>query len=232
MEKKRVTINRIARELPLEKQKIFFLILLERAFCSYKRYSEGKRWDYTEDLNTIIENCWDYVINGTEYDFIMNSKEIYIDQDITDKWEDELEEHSPNTIVMDDEGYDDIDPPPGNIEVLSEVVKHIYTVFDFLIKEEEFGGAPFSRNLDILTELLLYRCEEGMEDCDVNSSSFDDYFDDFFEQHELTILEFEREKRDIEYLKKEDDLQKIYQKYHYEMNEELFGDYWFDNEYL
>ena len=228
MEKKEVTIGKIARELPLEKQKIFFLILLERAFCSYKRHSEGKRWDYTEDLNTIIENCWDYLINGTEYDFIMNSKEIYIDQDITDKWEDELEEHSPNTIVMDDEGYDDIDPPPGNIEVLSEVVKHIYTVTEFLTEEEEIIEPSFSRNLDILTELLLYRCEEGMEDCDANSDSFDD----FFEQHELTILEFEREKRDIEYLKKEDDLQKIYQKYHYEMNEELFGDYWFDNEYL
>ncbi len=232
MEKKEVTINRIARELPLEKQKIFFLILLERAFCSYKRHSKGKRWDYTEDLNTIIENCWDYVINGTEYDFIMDSKEIYIDQDITDKWEDELEEHSPNTIVMNDEGYDDIDPPPGNIEALSEVVKHIYTVFDFLIKEEEFGGAPFSRNFDILGELLLYRYEEGMEDYDVSSGSFNKFFDDYFEKHELTILEFEREKRDIEYLKKEDDLQKIYQKYHYEMNEELFGDYWFDNEYL
>ena len=227
MEKKEVTINRIARELPLEKQKIFFLILLERAFCSYKRHSEGKRWDYTEDLNTIIENCWDYLINGTEYDFIMDSKEIYVDQDITDKWEDELEEHSPNTIVMNDEGYDDIDPPPGNIEALSEVVKHIYTVFDFLIKEEEFGGAPFSRNFDILGELIGYRCEEGMEDygSDVN-------FSDYVDQHELAILEFEREKRDIEYLKKEDDLQKIYQKYHYEMNEELFGDYWFDNEYL
>ena len=232
MEKKEVTIDRIARELPLKKQKIFFLILLERAFCSYKRYSEGKRWDYTEDLNTIIENCWDYLINGTEYDFIMNSKEIYIDQDITDKWEDELEEHSPNTIVMDDEGYDDIDPPPGNIEALSEVVKHIYTVSDLLIEGEEITGSYFSDNFKILTELIGYRCEEGMEDCDANSDSFDDSFDDFFEQHELTILEFEREKRDIEYLKKEDDLQKIYQKYHYEMNEELFGDYWFDNEYL
>ena len=227
MEKKEVTIGKIAQELPLEKQRIFFLILLERAFCSYKRHSEGKRWDYTEDLNTIIENCWDYVINGTEYDFIMNSKEIYIDQDITDNWEDELEEHSPNTIVMNDEGYDDIDPPPGNIEALSEVVKHIYTVFDFLIKEEEFGGAPFSRNFAILTELIGCLDEEGMEDygSDVN-------FSDYVDQHELAILEFEREKRDIEYLKKEDDLQKIYQKYHYEMNEELFGDYWFDNEYL
>ena len=227
MEAKEIAINRIARKLPLEKQKIFFLILLERAFCSYKRHSEGKRWDYTEDLNTIIENCWDYVINGTEHDFIMNSKEIYIDQDITDKWEDELEEHSPNTIVMDDEGYDDIDPPPGNIEVLSEVVKSIYTIFDLLIKEEEFGGAPFSENFGILGELIGYRCEEELEDygSDVN-------FSDYVDQHELAILEFEREKRDIEYLKKEDDLQKIYQKYHYEMNEELFGDYWFDNEYL
>ena len=227
MEKKEVTIGKIAQELPLEKQRIFFLILLERAFCSYKRHSEGKRWDYTEDLNTIIENCWDYVINGTEYDFIMNSKEIYIDQDITDKWEDELEEHSPNTIVMDDEGYDDIDPPPGNIEVLSEIVKSIYTIFDLLIKEEEFGGAPFSENFTILTELIGCLDEEGMEDY-----GFDVNFSDYVDQHELTILEFEREKRDIEYLKKEDDLQKIYQKYHYEMNEELFGDYWFDNEYL
>ena len=227
MEKKEVTIDRIARELPLKKQKIFFLILLERAFCSYKRHSKGKRWDYTEDLNTIIENCWDYVINGTEYDFIMNSKEIYNDDEITDKWEDELEEHSPNTIIMDREKFGRTLPLIGNIEVLSEVVKHIYTVFDFLIKEEEFGGAPFSRNFAILGELISYRCEEGMEDygSDVN-------FSDYVDQHELAILEFEREKRDIEYLKKEDDLQKIYQKYHYEMNEELFGDYWFDNEYL
>ena len=228
MEKKEVTIGKIAQELPLEKQRIFFLILLERAFCSYKRHSEGKRWDYTEDLNTIIENCWDYVINGTEYDFIMESKEIYIDQDITDKWEDELEEHSPNTIIMDCGKFGRTLPLIGNIEVLSEVVKHIYTVTEFLTEEEEIIEPSFSRNLDILTELLWYRCEEGMEDCDANSDSFDD----FFEQHELTILEFEREKRDIEYLKKEDDLQKIYQKYHYEMNEELFGDYWFDNEYL
>ena len=208
------------------------MILLERAFCSYKRHSEGKRWDYTEDLNTIIENCWDYLINGTEYDFIMNSKEIYIDQDITDKWEEELLEHSPNTILMDDENYDGSSPLIGNLEVLSEVVTHIYTVSDLLIEGEEFIRAYFSKNFIILTELLWYRCEEGMEDCDANSDSFDDSFDDFFEQHELTILEFEREKRDIEYLKKEDDLQKIYQKYHYEMNEELFGDYWFDNEYL
>ena len=224
MEKKEVTIGKIARELPLEKQKIFFLILLERAFCSYKRHSKGKRWDYTEDLNTIIENCWDYVINGTEYDFIMDSKEIYFDQEITDNWEEELLEHSPNTILMDDENYDGINPLIGNLEVLSKVVTHIYTVPDLLIEGEEITGAHFSDNFTILGELLLYRCEEGMEDCDVNS--------DYFEQHELTILEFEREKRDIEYLKKEDDLQKIYQKYHYEMNEELFGDYWFDNEYL
>ena len=228
MEKKEVTIGKIARELPLEKQKIFFLILLERAFCSYKRYSKGKRWDYTEDLNTIIENCWDYVINGTEYDFIMDSKEIYFDQEITDNWEEELLEHSPNTILMDDENYDGISPLIGNLEVLSEIVTHIYTITDFLTEEEEIIAPSFSKNFIILGELLLYRCEEGMEDCDVNSDSFDDYF----EQHELTILEFEREKRDIEYLKKEDDLQKIYQKYHYEMNEELFGDYWFDNEYL
>ena len=228
MEKKEVTIGKIARELPLKKQKIFFLILLERAFCSYKRHSKGKRWDYTEDLNTIIENCWDYLINGTEYDFIMESKEIYIDQDITDKWEEELLEHSPNTILMDDENYDGSSPLIGNLEVLSEVVTHIYTVSDLLIEREEFIRAYFSNNFTILEKLLWYRCEEGMEDCDANSDSFDD----FFEQHELTILEFEREKRDIEYLKKEDDLQKIYQKYHYEMNEELFGDYWFDNEYL
>ena len=227
MEKKEVTIDRIARELPLKKQKIFFLILLERAFCSYKRHSKGKRWDYTEDLNTIIENCWDYLINGTEYDFIMNSKEIYNDDEITDKWEDELEEHSPNTIIMDREKFGRTLPLIGNIEVLSEVVKSIYTIFDLLIKEEEFGGAPFSENFTLLGELISYRCEEGMEDygSDVN-------FSDYVDQHELAILEFEREKRDIEYLKKEDDLQKIYQKYHYEMNEELFGDYWFDNEYL
>ena len=106
-------------------------------------------------------------------------------------------------------------------------MKNIYTVTEFLTEEEEMIEPSFSRNLDILAELISYRCEEGMEDygSDVN-------FSDYVDQHELAILEFEREKRDIEYLKKEDDLQKIYQKYHYEMNEELFGDYWFDNEYL
>lgn len=215
---KEIIIEKMANELSYEKQKIFLLLLLERVFCCYKKHSEGKKWDCTKHFNQIIEDCWDHMINGTEYEYMMDSEE---DPD-HEEWEDELYGHSPDVMIMNDEAYDKFHPPYGNIVILSRIVEDIYITFRLMA--EEISSRPtflgeLGANFSIIEEFI----DEYYKDIEN---------DDLFENHELICLEFEREKRDIEYLKQEDDLKKIYQKYRFEMNESLLEDYWFEEEYL
>ena len=222
-------LEEMAKTLPFEKQKIFLLLLLERAFCCYKKHSKGKRWDCIEHLNQIIEDCWDYMINGTEYDYIMATKELYVDDDVTDDWEDELYKHSPSNIIVGYEEYNQFDFLGKNIVVLSEIVKRVYITFAWMVEEASsrptFSSAVYGANLFIIETFIREYYDEldGKKHEEIRA---------FMEQHPLIILEFEREKRDIEYLKQEDDLKKIYQKYRFEMNESLLEDYWFEEEYL
>ena len=217
-------VTKMARELPYEKQKIFFLLLAERTFRCYKKHSEGKRWDCVEHLNQIIEDCWDYMINGTEYDYMIATRELYNDDDITEEWESEMYGNSPE-YVFDTNDHSMFEYAPGNVTVLSEIVKNIYVTFAFLTREgphQRFGSGDYTINFTVIEE---YVAEYYL---DTN----DEEYQKLLYEHPVTALEFEREKRDIEYLKQEDDLKKIYQKYRFEMNESLLEDYWFEEEYL
>ena len=78
------------------------------------------------------------------------------------------------------------------------------------------------RNFTFLAEFLYKHSLELMKKVDNQGE------EELFEEHELVLLEFEREKRDIEYLKTEKDLQKIYQRYHFDLQESILEDYWFD----
>lgn len=189
--------------------KLFLIILIERQFQVYKKYATGKEWDFTEKFNKIIEDCWDFVINGTEYDYITkleNTNNYFEDYE---EWEDECAMHSPNYLI-DNYSY------TKSIEVLSRIVQSIYIFYPTMAESRPYDGIT-TYNLDFLSDFFYHLDEET-----------DDDEETYFEEHELVCLEFEREKRDIEYLKTETDMQKIYQRYHFDLQESILEDYWFD----
>ncbi len=200
---KETLVGELSESLSDSQLKLFVIILVERQFRTYKKYAAGKAWDFTDKFNNIIEDCWDCVINGTEYDYMMeleNSDNYFEDYE---EWEEECDMHSPKYLI-DDYSYGE------SIEVLTCIVQSIYILYPSMAESRNHRSQA-EQNFDFLHQFFYHT---------------DDEVD--FEEHELVCLEFEREKRDIEYLKTEKDLQKIYQRYHFDLQENILEDYCLD----
>ena len=63
---KEALIIELAETLSDTQLKLFLIMLIERQFQVYKKYAVGKGWNFTNKFNKIIEDCWDFVINGTK----------------------------------------------------------------------------------------------------------------------------------------------------------------------
>ncbi len=205
---KEALIIELAETLSDTQLKLFLIMLIERQFQVYKKYAVGKEWNFTNKFNKIIEDCWNFVINGTKYDYITKLENSHNYFEDYEEWEDECAMHSPNYLI---ENYDYM----KSIEVLSCVVKYIYCLYPTMAESRPCDGTA-TYNLDFLFD-FFYHLDEETDDEET-----------YFEEHELVCLEFEREKRDIEYLKTETDIQKIYQRYHFDLQESILEDYWFD----
>ena len=222
-------IEKIAENLTYKQQGIFLLMTTERMFQVYKKYAKGQEWDRTEKLNAFLEDCWDAMINDMEFDYITDRiKPILDESEDQDKFLYECMDDCPQYIMEIDEENDEI---PDYMEILSDIVIYIHkllrqtAVISILKKndniEKELVVGIF--NFPFLEKFLCYYSPQILE-------AKENGIDDLFNQHELVKLEFEREKRDIEYLKNEKNMQNIYKKYHYDLQENILGEYWFHSD--
>ncbi len=226
---KEFLITEIEGDLTIRQQKLFLLMATERKFMVYKQYAKDQEWDRTENLNARLEECWDMAVNGTIYEHIMDrvrkptEEEYNSDDDYKgpDRFLYECWDDTPSYLI---ENYKEV----NWIEVLSRIVQHIHDMFSqmALLSAHEMNDDDniiiSARNFLFLEEFL---CEYSPELID---KVYDQNEEELFEEHELVLLEFERQKRDIEYLKTEKDLQKIYQRYHFDLQESILEGYWFD----
>ena len=226
---KEFLITEIEGDLTIRQQKLFLLMATERKFMVYKQYAKDQEWDRTENLNARLEECWDMAVNGTIYEHIMDrvrkptEEEYNSDDDYKgpDRFLYECWDDTPSYLI---ENYKEV----NWIEVLSRIVQHIHDMFSqmALLSAHEMNDDDniiiSARNFLFLEEFLCEYSPELMEKVDNHIE------EELFEEHELVLLEFEREKRDIEYLKTEKDLQKIYQRYHFDLQESILEGYWFD----
>ncbi len=219
---KEFEIEEMAKSLTFRQQGLFLLMAIERKFALYKKYAKGQQWDRTEKLNTFLEDCWDTIINDAKYDYIAQRIEF---PENPDEEEDQLYEcwkDCPSNIIK---NY----KYTIWIEILSNIVGYMYGIIDqiatisLLIKKDN--------NNELRVGVYNFRF---LEDCfgsyapELFERAFEQGEEELFQEHELMCLEFEREKRDIEYLKTEKDLQKIYQRYHFDLQESIIDDYYFD----
>ena len=226
---KEFLITEIEEDLTIRQQKLFLLMATERKFMVYKQYAKDQEWDRTENLNARLEECWDMAVNGTIYEHIMDrvrkptEEEYNSDDDYKgpDRFLYECWDDTPSYLI---ENYKEV----NWIEVLSRIVQHIHDMFSqmALLSAHEMNDDDniiiSARNFLFLEDFL---CEYSPELID---KVYDQNEEELFEEHELVLLEFERQKRDIEYLKTEKDLQKIYQRYHFDLQESILEGYWFD----
>ena len=226
---KEFLITEIEGDLTIRQQKLFLLMATERKFMVYKQYAKDQEWDRTENLNARLEECWDMAVNGTIYEHIMDrvrkptEEEYNSDDDYKgpDRFLYECWDDTPSYLI---ENYKEV----NWIEVLSRIVQHIHDMFSqmALLSAHEMNDDDniiiSARNFLFLEEFLCEYSPELMEKVDNHIE------EELFEEHELVLLEFERQKRDIEYLKTEKDLQKIYQRYHFDLQESILEGYWFD----
>ncbi len=226
---KEFLITEIEGDLTIRQQKLFLLMATERKFMVYKQYAKGQEWDHTEKLNAMLEDCWDMAVNGTRHEYIMDrvreltEEEYNSDDDYKgpDRFLYECWDDTPSYLIQ---NYKEV----NWIEVLSRVVQHIHDMLSqiALLSAHEMNDDD---NIIISTCNFLF-----LEDflCEYSPELIDKVYDqneeELFEEHELVLLEFERQKRDIEYLKTEKDLQKIYQRYHFDLQESILEGYWFD----
>lgn len=221
---KEFMIDKMAENLAFRQQGLFLLMAIERKFAFYKKYAKGKDWDRTEKLNTFLEDCWDTIINNAKYDYIAQSIEFPENPDEEEDRLYECWEDCPSNMIK---NY----KYTVWIEMLSAIVGYMYGMIDqiatisLLVKEN-------NNNNELRVGVYNFRFLEDYFSCYVSDELFERAFEqgeeELFQEHELMCLEFEREKRDIEYLKTEKDLQKIYQRYHFDLQENILEGYWFD----
>ena len=223
---KEFEIKEMAKSLTFRQQGLFLLMTIERKFAFYKKYAKGKEWDITEKLNAFLEDCWDTIINDTEYDYIARSIKFPRNSDEEEKWEkwqDECWEDYPSHMIK---NY----KYTIWIEILSDIVEYIYFIID-QIATISLIATKSNKDNDLKVRIYNFLF---LEDCfgsyapELFERAFEQGEEELFQEHELMCLEFEREKRDIEYLKTEKDLQKIYQRYHFDLQENILEGYWFD----
>ena len=223
---KEFEIKEMAKSLTFRQQGLFLLMTIERKFAFYKKYAKGKEWDITEKLNAFLEDCWDTIINDTEYDYIARSIKFPRNSDEEEKWEkwqDECWEDYPSHMIK---NY----KYTIWIEILSDIVEYIYCIID-QIATISLIATKSNKDNDLKVRIYNFLF---LEDCfgsyapELFERAFEQGEEELFQEHELMCLEFEREKRDIEYLKTEKDLQKIYQRYHFDLQENILEGYWFD----
>lgn len=220
---KEFIIDKIAENLPFRQQGMFLLMALERKFAFYKKCAEGKEWSRTEKLNAMLEDCWDTVINDTKYDYIAQSLEFPEDPEEEEDWVYEYWEDCPAKIIKNYK-YTEW------IEILSDIVRDIHCMISQIAKISLLAKEDNS-NHKLRVGVYNFRF---LEDCfgtyapELFDRAFEQGEEELFQEHKLMCLEFEREKRDIEYLKTEKDLQKIYQRYHFELQESILEGYCFD----
>ena len=176
--------------------------------------------EYIENLNHFIENYWDYVINGTEHICTMMDEEDYYER--YDIYYDKYCEHDESNLSKE-----------RKIQGLAGLVESIYRILPLLSENDSsFIPADFKYNFQRIAWFIqYYYYEEKLTEYEKNCNSYNEYFNFFsslITRHELYRLEHKREKRDIEYLQKETDFHKIYHHYHFELEETLFGENWFE----
>lgn len=219
---KEFEIEEMAKSLTFRQQGLFLLMAIERKFALYKKYAKGQQWDRTEKLNTFLEDCWDTIINNAKYDYIAQSIEFPEDPDEEEDRLYECWKDYPSHIIK---NY----KYTIWIEILSDIVEYMYDMVDQIATISLLIKKDNNNELRVRVYNFIF-----LEDCfgsyapELFERAFEEGEEELFQEHELMCLEFEREKRDIEYLKTEKDLQKIYQRYHIDLQESIIGDYYFD----
>lgn len=200
---KKIDIENRLKNLTLIQQKLFLLTLLERLFYSYQKYTKGT---YDKVLQHLIENYWDYVITGTKHPCIIMDESDY------------AEEYQNNYASQDKN------------DILSKLIEKIHVLLPSLAEDDEVFLIGFGAAFEIIAYFLHNCWEEEQKNHKKNYQSCLEYlksFSSFVVEHKLYHLEYTREKTDIEYLQKETDLKKIYQRYHFLQKESLFPEYIF-----
>ena len=226
---KKELIN-FAQTLSHNKQKLFFLSILERIFYTYQKFAEGEMRSYIPHLSNIIEKYWDYILNGKKYDFISD--------DEYDEYDDKYGEYGYYT--------DEYNILKEKAILLSSLVRQMYYIFTLLVTEDNyvFSSDDYNVAFYVIQEFMEYYFKIDLEILEkeyITSTSFNfktleeaesSAYTEFVRTHELYHLEVNREKEDLEYLKKQINLKECYKKYHIKIKKSLFENYWFDAEYV